>query len=242
MNYIDWKKYFDSNKTHFDDINFEEGGYLLPHEKKSITSSLQQFQKGEQSEGKHLFSYAKTFSDPAYLECIKLFIKEEQKHAMVLARFMKVNGIPGIKKHWMDKIFRQLRKLAGLENTLIVLVTAEIIAKVYYKALENATDSILLKRICIQILEDEDQHLSFQAFTLQHFYTSSTRLKQIITRSWHRLLMTGTILVVWVGHRKVLKNGGSFFSKFFMETMLVYFEVEQQIKTKSEPRFALKEV
>jgi hypothetical protein len=230
MSYRHWKEYFIANQTHFEDLDWKVTDELSAEEKKCIYRSLQQFQKGENSEGKHLFSFAKTFPDPEYFESIKLFIKEEQKHALVLAKFMDLHHIPKIKSHWIDSVFRGLRKFAGLENTIIVLVTAEIIAKVYYKALNQATSSVLLKKICNQILQDEDQHLAFQATTLNQFYQLSPRWIQIITRSWHRLLMTGTILVVWLWHKKVLKSGGSFFSKFFMETMLVYFEVEQGIK------------
>ena len=231
MSYLYWKNYFISNQTHFDNLDFKVADKLSPKEKRLITQSIQQFQKGEHSEGKHLFSFAKTFPDITYLDCIRLFIKEEQKHASVLARFMERYKIPRVKDHWMDAVFRSLRNLAGLENTIIVLVTAEIIAKVYYQALGNATSSVLLQKICNQVLEDEDQHLAFQAYTLNHFYSSSSRIRQIITRSWHRILMIGTIFAVWFWHKKVLIRGGRFFSKFFMETMLVYFEVEQQIKT-----------
>src|SRR6476620_3746422 len=94
---------------------------------------------GYNSEGKHLYSFAKRFPDPGYLECIRLFIPEEQMHAKVLAKFMKKHDIPQIKNHWTDSVFRWLRKLAGIENTVRVLLVAEIIAKVYYKGLKQAT-------------------------------------------------------------------------------------------------------
>ncbi|MBC7848502.1 MAG: ferritin-like domain-containing protein [Chitinophagaceae bacterium] len=230
MDYQSWKQHFQSNQHQFDHIDWHVVDHLTEHEKETICTSLQQFQRGENSEGKHLLKYAKKFADPSYAEAIKLFIKEEQRHAMILAQFMDLHKIPRIKDHWVDSIFRALRKYAGLENTIIVLVTAEIIAKVYYRSLGSATDSIILKKICHQILADEDQHLLFQADTLHHFYRDSSRLHQIVTRSWHRLLMTGTIFVVWFSHRKVLKSNGGFFGRFFMETMLVYFEVERSIK------------
>jgi len=234
MDYRYWKEYFIINQRHFEHLDWNVNDALSADEKQCITHSLQQFQKGENSEGKHLFTFAKTFPDPEYFESVKLFIREEQKHAQVLARFMELHEIPRIKGHWIDSVFRGLRKFAGLENTIIVLVTAEIIAKVYYRALAEATDSVLLKKICNQILQDEDQHLAFQATTLRHFYHSSPRWKQVITRSWHRLLMTGTTFIVWLWHKRVLKSGGSFFGKFFMETMLVYFEVERNVKLSSQ--------
>src|ERR1043165_3604708 len=117
-----WKNYFVSNKDHFEDMDWNKIDLLVPDEKEMITRSLQQFQKGEQSEGKHFFSYAKTFPDARYLEVVRLFIREEQTHAFILAKFMELKGIPRIKSHWVDNIFRLLRKLADLENTVTVLI------------------------------------------------------------------------------------------------------------------------
>lgn len=234
-----WKNYFISNKDHFEDIDWNKIDLLIPQEKEMITSSIQQFQKGEQSEGKHFFSFAKTFPDPRYLEVIRLFIREEQTHAFVLGKFMELKGIPRIKSHWVDSVFRWLRKLADLENTVIVLLTAEIIAKVYYKALKNATGSLLLDKICEQILRDEDQHIAFQSYTLQLFFKKKNRFRKFFNRIFHQLLMLGTICVVWVTHRRVLKGGGYSFSSFFMETMLVFIDSEKTIKKreKFEPVF-----
>ena len=235
MDFSYWKDYFVSNSSHFADINWNEHNHLTKKERELITSSLQQFQKGEQSEGKHLFSFAKTFPDPLYLETIRLFIREEQKHAFVLGNFMDKEGIPRIKQHWVDDVFRRLRKLADLENTITVLITAEIIAKVYYKALKNATNSILLKNLCDQILKDEDQHIAFQSYTMNIFYGEKGKVRRFLGRLWHHILMTGTIVIVWFGHRRVLKAGGYSFSIFFMETMLVFLEAEKQIRKQNTP-------
>src|SRR5690242_19382147 len=106
MNYTEWENHFKQNQSHFRDIDFSGPDQLAPEEKLLITSSLQQFQRGENSEGKHLFAFAKRIEDPAYLRCISLFIREEQTHARVLAMFMARHGIARIKKHWVDSVFR----------------------------------------------------------------------------------------------------------------------------------------
>jgi hypothetical protein len=237
MNYTDWKNHFLQNQLHFKGIDFSLADMLTENEKSIIHSSLQQFQKGENSEGKHLFSFAKRHPDPEYLPCISLFIREEQSHARVLGAFMDKHGIPKIKKHWVDEVFRQLRKLAGLENTIRVLLTAEIIAKVYYKALYNVTKSQLLQKICMQILKDEDHHIAFQCFTLCPFYKSKSLLGKLIVRSWHLVLMTGTIVVVWCYHNRVFKEGGYGLRNFFSHTLAVFFEAEKSIKGKQFPIF-----
>jgi hypothetical protein len=225
-----WEDYFINNENHFQGIDWQQEDVLSGEEKKMINSSLQQFQKGENSEGKNLYKYAKSFYDPLYVKCIRLFIREEQTHALVLAKFMDKHTISKIKNHWVDGVFRWLRKLSGIENTIIVLVTAEIIAKIYYRALANATGSILLKQICKQILQDEDQHIAFQCFTLHTIYCRKKLLWKKISRAWHLMLMGFTILVVWIYHKKVLKRGGYYFSRFFLETGLVYFKSDEMIK------------
>src|SRR5258706_2208578 len=184
MNYTEWENYFQQNQVHFRDIDFTVPDELSAEEKSIIYSSLQQFQRGENSEGKHLFAFAKKNPDPAYLRCISLFIREEQSHARVLGAFMDKHDIPRIKNHWVDGVFRWLRKSAGLENTIRVLLTAEIISKVYYVALLNATGSLLLKKICTQILKDEDQHIAFQCDTLNPFYRKKNYIEKFFVRSW----------------------------------------------------------
>lgn len=233
MNFKSWIQYFENNQSHFTNMNWQSEDHLNDPEREIISSSIQQFQKGENSEGKHLFAYAKKFPEPGYLDCIKLFIKEEQMHARILGRFMDMNNIPRIRHHWVDSIFRLLRKLNGLENTIIVLVTAEIIAKIYYQALMKATSSLILKQICHQILRDEAEHISFQCCALRNMFEKKKIVGKFISRSWHLSLMLLTILVVWLHHRKVLKNGGYYFSKFFLETLLVFFNADEMVKQKA---------
>ena len=211
MEFKEWKEYFMQNQNHFAEINFEDHDQLSAEERAVISSSLQQFQKGESSEGRHLYSFAKEFSDPEYLECIKLFIREEQQHAAVLASFMNKFQIPLIKGHWVDDVFRWLRKAGGIQNTINILLIAEIIAKVYYRALLHATVSGLLKRICLQILSDEEEHIRFQCDMLKIFYNRQSWLTNLIIRNFQVILMTGTTLIVWWYHRPVLKRGGYYF-------------------------------
>jgi len=235
MNYTEWESYFQQNQVHFKDIDFTMPDELTEDEKAIIYTSLQQFQRGENSEGKHLFAYAKTNPDPAYLRCISLFIREEQSHARVLGTYMDMHTIKRIKNHWVDGVFRWLRKSGGLENTIRVLLTAEIISKVYYVALHEATGSALLKKICKQILKDEDQHIAFQCHTLCPSYKRKSSLGKFFARSWHFILMVGTISVVWLHHSKVLKKGGFSSKDFFNTTLHFFFEAEAIIKRNEMP-------
>ncbi|MDN5211167.1 ferritin-like domain-containing protein [Fulvivirgaceae bacterium BMA12] len=209
-----WYYYFLGNADHFDHINFHSIAGLGKAEKKLITSSIQQFQKGENSEGKHLLNHAKRYYEPAYVDTIKLFIREEQTHALLLGRFMEIAHIPKIKKHWLDSAFRKIRNMMGLELSITVLVTAEIVAASYYSGLKKATSSGLLKQICNRIMKDEDKHLEFQAYTLAHINKNSSEGLKQLKLLGHRLFLAGTLLLVWYYHGKVLKAGKYRFDTF----------------------------
>lgn len=196
MDFNDWKNYFETNQTHFANLDWDAADLLASEEKTLIASSIKQFQKGENSEGKNLMQYARQWGDIDYLQTIKLFIKEEQQHALVLGKFMAKHGIDKLRSHWTDTVFRRLRKLGSLENSVMVLITAEIIAAVYYKALKRVTDSVLLRSICKQILIDELMHINFQSYTLRQFYLKRSTPGKMSSRLIHRLLMIGTTFIV----------------------------------------------
>ena len=214
ISFSEWHQYFISNQDHFEDIDWENSDRLKYSEILLITESIQQFQKGESSEGKNLLKFAKDFQNEEYLSAIKLFIREEQKHALVLVKIMKANGIDKITDHWVDSVFRILRKFSNLENSIIFLSTAEIISAVYYKALREATRSESLKTVCSQILSDEEMHINFQAYTLNYFHNQKNIVSKQIGRTLHKILMFGTAMVVWNYHKQVLKKGGYSFKQF----------------------------
>ena len=218
----EWVGYFQRNADNLMPIPWEAGAEITEAERIGITSSIQGFQLGESSEGRHLFQRAKQWSaetnDPAYAEAIRLFIKEEQRHAHELGRFMDLNGIPRVKQVFSDSAFRFLRRSAGLETSIIVLVTAEVIAQVYYIALRNATSSKVLQAICQQILQDEEEHVRFQTERLALIAARHGRARLLMRSVMQRCLMAATLLVVWCAHRHAYKAGGFSFGRYASET------------------------
>jgi rubrerythrin len=208
---------------------------LTEKERSLLTKSIQQFQLGEGSKGQRLLERAKRFGqrigDPLFADAIALLIKEEQQHSKYLEAFMESQTIPRVSKHCVDTIFRQLRGLAGLELSLTVLVTAEIIAVPYYRALRSATHSPTLKIICTRILEDEAKHLEFQASMLARVASNRPRLLQRMLAALHRLFLTGTIFIVWKEHRSAFVLAGYDFGKFKAETLQTFFDWSQCRRT-----------
>ena len=199
---------------------------LTEKESRTIAPSIQQFQLGEGSRGRRLLERGEKFgravNDPLFARALEIFIKEEQQHSRYLAAFMESQSIPLKQKHWLDTIFRTLRGLAGLELSLTVLVAAELIAVPYYRALRGATGSPILKMICTRILEDECNHLKFQASMLARVISTRPAALRRALSELHRLLLLGTILVVWIEHRAVFKAAGYNFREFRDETLLEF--------------------
>jgi hypothetical protein len=232
MDFLLWQQYFMCNQNHFDHLEWTNEAKLTDDEKSTITASIQQFQRGEYSEGKHFLQFAKNLNDESYIDTVRIFIKEEQDHAAVLGQFMDIQGIDKIKKDWLDNSFRWLRKLAGLEGTVTVLLTAEIISMIYYKALERSTGSALLQQICKQILVDEEMHLRFQSYTLRVLYEQKSLPLLLFSRAVHATLMAGTIIMVWLFHKKVLKTGGYHFFSFFGAVWKEYRRCSRMMRDK----------
>lgn len=207
-----WLAYFEGNSVSVPGIPWEAEDRVSADEVRLIGKSVAAFQLGEYSEGRGLLKSAKDFSahfgDRVLYEITQLFIKEEQRHALLLKRFMLAHDIKLLRKQWTDTVFRKLRKFFGYELSVTVLITAEIIALVYYKALKNCTGSPVLKAICDKILADENAHVRFESELLLYLRGLKPGPRAQAVSFLHRFLYAGTVTVVYLGHRKVLAAGG----------------------------------
>ncbi len=209
----EWLQYYQQNPHTLLPIPWERGAELTAEERAAIARSVQEFQLGESSEGRHLLhdaaDYAARTGDHLYLQTMRLFIAEEQRHAADLARFLQLNGLPIVQTTWSDRVFRSARNLfPGLELSITVLVCGELIAKVYYAALRKATGSVILQRLCEQILRDEVSHVAFQTEQLARLRARRGRFAHAITMVAQRLAYLGAVCVVWVSHRAVMLRAG----------------------------------
>ena len=206
----EWLEHFRANEG--PEALPEGGPWLSEVEREALIPSIQEFQLGENSEGRHLrrraTQYAKQNGDEEHLWAMEYFIRVVQRHARYLRDYLATEGVGTVKKRWVDTVFRMLRNLAGLEVSVGVLVTAEIIAKVYYAALGKATRSPMLGRICERILRDEEAHVRFQAERLAILRRDRPELGMMLTRLLYRALFLGACLVVWRNHGEAMRRGG----------------------------------
>jgi hypothetical protein len=216
----EWREHFHRNAASLLAIPWEKGVELTEAERRAVAASAQEFQLGESSEGKHFQGLARAYGqrtgDMEYVYALRLFIAEENRHARDLGRVLDLAGIERIGHTWPDAVFRWLRHRAGWELSIAVLVTAEIIAKVYYAALREATASTVLRRLCDQILSDEVQHVRFQCERLAILRARRSRFTVWLKGAVQRGFFAGTCRVVWWKHRHALRAGGYTYRTFRM--------------------------
>src|SRR5882757_9130238 len=197
----DWVEYFYQNAPE-PMLPWNDSVRLSGAERLAVIASIQQFQLGESASGARMLELAQRFSratgDLGLIAALKLFLREEQRHSKILARFLQLENAPCLRTHWVYSAFRWIRGRAGLELCLKVLATAELLARPYYAALCEATSSPLLKSICQRIFDEEAAHLRFQSFALSRFQNRHSRLMRTLVKTCHVVLLASTAALVWI--------------------------------------------
>ncbi|NII81931.1 MULTISPECIES: ferritin-like domain-containing protein [unclassified Pedobacter] len=239
-----WTDHF-SNNSKINRIDWMLKPEISDSEKQNILKSLQAWQLGETSEGKHLINaskkYAKNINDKEYLEAVKLFIKEEQKHGNNLGKYLDLIGEQRIKKNWGDTLFRKIRYFnTNMELWTIAVITVESAAQIFYQALKDATNCTLLKQICIDILIDEAAHITFQRERLYIIFNQKCAFSKWMAYHAYSCFFLCTSLVVWLAHKTLFKAGKLNFYRYFNKMKYKLGKVaDKSILYKKEEQLAL---
>src|SRR5688572_27073300 len=175
-----------------------------------IAASIAEFQRGESSEALHYLAKSEVFArrsaDADFHAASILFVREENGHAGLLLRFMRLVGIPLRKKVFSDGVFRRLRAVSDLGWSSRVLIIAELIAQEYYPCLHAATEHPALRRICDKIICDEEAHIRFQVERIARLEALLPWRIVRLRDACQTVLMTGAAVVVYLGHHRVLTS------------------------------------
>lgn len=223
-----WTEYFQANAKEMR-VDWELAPRITKQETSSILQSLQAWQLGETSDGAHLINaaslYVKKINDPEYVEAVRLFIKEEQKHGNNLGRYLDAIGQPRIQQNWGDTLFRKIRYFnTSMEIWTLAVITVESAAQVFYQSLKDATGCGLLKQICTDILIDESYHIDFQTERMQILVESGHPSARLLRRYFYWLFFFSTSLVVWFAHKKAFRAGGVHFKKYMHKMRYKYLK------------------
>ena len=222
--------HFQANRRQRAVLPWAETYRLSPAELRAVRASLQTFQRGEGTGGDHLLALAQRWAAPDYAAAMRLFIAEEEGHADMLGRFMDQQDIPRLRAHWLHEVFRHVGRPLGLGHMVQVILTAEVVATIYYQALAEATQSALLRDICQRILHDEEMHLTFHCLAVPQL-TSRHPLSRWLWRQLYRGLMAGTALTVYLASRRTFRAGGFGLGRFAAAIAAEYARVEHMQRT-----------
>lgn len=207
-----WLNHFEHHAVHARHVPEDRGDVLRRDERELIAGSIATFQLGEQSEGRALMRAAERFAQqrpmPHLPRIIELLVGEEQRHATLVRTFMQDHRIRLKRADWTDRVFRLIRRRAGLPLYVSVLICAEMIGNVYYRALESVTRCERLQVLCRTVVADELAHVGFESQLLLTLRAGRASWLSPLARLSHRVFFAGTAGVVWWTHRSVLRRAG----------------------------------
>lgn len=211
MNTQHWISHFEANTRLNHELQLPDARCELPENvRASVARSLAIFQLGESGGGTRLRRYTRNIAAlenlKGYQRAVDLFVAEEQSHAALLARTVKHLRGTLLQKQWTNSIFRWLRDLVNLEFNIQVLLTAELIAEVYFGLLSLRCTDPVVQTVAKKLLRDEMGHLSFQRDFLFERLKTLTPAVQRLWRWQFQAIHFATACVVSWDHRDCLRS------------------------------------
>ena len=172
----------------------------------ALARSLAIFQLGEAGEGRiaqEIDHCALPTIDADYGAALKLFVKEEHRHAKILARMVLELKGRLITHTWSEQLFHHARRLMGIRLKLLVLLVAEVIGIAFYGAIAARLPMGGMKLSLAEICRDEEYHLRFHAaFFRSQLHGLPHRLA--FAAVWHVMAIAAAVVVLW-DHRRMLR-------------------------------------
>lgn len=213
MNTQHWIRHFEANtrlnhSLQLPDVSCE----LTDSERIALTRSIAIFQLGESGGGTRLRRYTGSIASleglKGYQEAVDCFVAEEQSHAVLLKRTVIHLRGTLFHKQWTNSIFRWMRDLVNLEFNIQVLLTAELIAEVYFGLLALRCKDPVVNTVAKKILRDEMGHLSFQRdFLFERLKTLTPAMLRLWRWQFQAVHFATAFVVSW-DHRDCLRSLG----------------------------------
>jgi hypothetical protein len=183
------------------------GAHGVPdHARAEVTASLARFQLGESGEGRIAHEIDRFHSraiDDDYRAALKLFVKEEARHAIILGSMVRSLGGALLEKTWTETLFVAGRRILGVRLKLLVLLAAEVVGIGFYRAIGERLGDGCVRSALLQICADEETHLEFhRAFFLRSAPSGWARMAFLA--AW-ALIGGAACAVVLLDHRRTLR-------------------------------------
>ena len=177
---------------------------MLP---RSVARSLAVFQLGESGGGtivEQARSSALDTIDKDYVDALDMFVREEHRHANILAMCVRLMHGELISKNWTARLFVFGRRLVGLRLKVLVLLAAEVVGICYYSALAERLPPGPMRKWLRELVDDERSHLHFHCDFLRTQTQSGWR-RRLFVVTW-RSVMWAAAITVMIDHRQMLRD------------------------------------
>ena len=208
MGWNEWRRYFEANALR--PVPRVEAAPQLTRERhEALVRSLQKFQLGETGEGRlanQIDTAVLRAVDDDFRACVKMFVREEGRHARVLGFMLRALGAGLVTRDWSAAGFRTLRRLIGVRVKLFVALAAEAVGAGFYGMIGARLAEGELPRVLRQLCSDEEAHLQFQAdfFRAQ---LPAAPMRALFCATWALAGRAATLIVI-VDHRATFRAFG----------------------------------
>lgn len=171
-----------------------------------LAATLAVFQVGEAGEGRiaREIDHARVPGiDDDYRTALKLFVREEGRHARILAAAVRALGGRTLGRQWTERLFQHARRLLGLRFKILVLLAAELVGSALYGTLAARLPDGALSRALREIAGDEERHLAFHVAFLRR-----TTVRAVLGPAWLVIGFAASAVVLW-DHRRTLRVIGA---------------------------------
>lgn len=174
---------------------------------RSLARSMAVFQLGE-SGGGSVVGQARHSRlagiDEHYTHALDLFVREEHRHANLLAICVRLAGGKLVRRNWTARLFVFGRRLMGLRLKILVLLAAEVVGLCFYRLIATRLPPCRMRDTLLEIVGDEHSHMQFHcAFFERQVRTPLGRM--LFLAGW-RALMCCAGAVVLIDHRRTLRD------------------------------------
>lgn len=173
----------------------------------SLAKSLAIFQLGE-SGGGTIIEQARASRLPQinchYADAMALFVREENRHADILAICVQQLGGELIQHNWTATLFVSARRLIGLRLKVLVLLAAEVVGICYYHLLSTKLPESPMRKWLTELVNDEQSHLDFHCCFLRSQVDRPWK-RWIFVLAWRTTMFLAAI-VVMVDHRAAIRD------------------------------------
>jgi len=143
--------------------------------------------------------------DPAYIQSLRLFVREEEHHAEIINRWLKLNNLQGQPAGGKRAVARRLVSPLGLRFELSLLLLTEIASRCMNLFITDQINDATLKGVLAQISHDQRCHVTFHSERLTTEFADFNFVRRNLRRLRMRG-MTGSLLAgIAVRHRPILE-------------------------------------